>query len=216
MSSCGWKKTQCMADEQFHFAIKKWYHGVFHNSEGQSHKIVSTATRTTFEVKGKPKQIRTEVPGSAYQPRLIARPNRLTSTYDILEEGCRGKTSDAKPLGVCITDARTPSIVSISGWHLPREYQCPWKTTTYHSSWKSLGIDFCCCCWCRSFVVVSIHKLYWTADWPSTGLQRSNLIVFWHLSIIVELDGIDVLVVRTRSSNLEPQSFQFQLRRVAP
>ena len=35
---------------------------MFHNCEGQSHKTVSTDIDTTFEVKGEPKQIRTEVP----------------------------------------------------------------------------------------------------------------------------------------------------------
>ena len=43
---------------------------LFHNCEGQSHKSVSTDR--TFEVKGQPKQIRTEV------PLLTVRPNRFT------------------------------------------------------------------------------------------------------------------------------------------
>ena len=43
---------------------------MFQNCEGQSHKEVSTDT--TFEEKGQPKQIRTEV------PLLTVRPNRLT------------------------------------------------------------------------------------------------------------------------------------------
>ena len=132
------------------------------NSEGQSHKTVSTATRTTFEVKGKPKQIRTQIPGSAYQPRLIARPNRLTSTATSWKKGAAGKPVTRSRLGCALL---TPALRASFQFpapspRVPRSLKN--NNLTYHSSWKSLGIDFCfcfCCC-CQSFVVFSIHRLY--------------------------------------------------------
>ena len=49
---------------------------LFHNCEEQSHKTVSQITAS--EVKGEPKQIRTEVPLLTSLSRLTARPNRLS------------------------------------------------------------------------------------------------------------------------------------------
>ena len=43
---------------------------MFHNCEGQSHELRQCSQTTTFEEKGEPKQIRTEV--SAYQPNALA------------------------------------------------------------------------------------------------------------------------------------------------
>ena len=58
---------------------------MFHNCEGQSHKTVSQTT--TFEEKGEPKQIRTEVPLlTSLTPYRYAKPAQMSD--DILGTSC--------------------------------------------------------------------------------------------------------------------------------
>ena len=113
---------------------------------------------------------------SRFEPRSLA---LLTSHALLLgQTGSQALTTSWKKgaAGKPVTRSRLGCALLTPALRASFQFQAPSprvprslknNNLTYHSSWKSLGIDFCfcfCCC-CQSFFFFSIHRLYWT-DWP--------------------------------------------------